>query len=148
MEIREATLNDLETIVDFQLKMALETEDLQLDEAVLKKGVAAAITDSGKGRIFVTQDGERIISSLMITLEWSDWRNGWVWWIMSLYVVPEYRRQGVFKRMYSYIKSIVEKDEGVKGLRLYVDKRNLRAQKVYDAVGMCGEHYATYEWLK
>ena len=148
MEIREATLTDLETIVDFQLKMALETEDLQLDEAVLKKGVAAAITDSGKGRIFVTQDGERIISSLMITLEWSDWRNGWVWWIMSLYVVPEYRRQGVFKRMYSYIKSIVEKDEDVKGLRLYVDKRNLRAQKVYDAVGMCGEHYATYEWLK
>lgn len=148
MEIREATLNDLETIVDFQLKMALETEDLQLDEAVLRKGVAAAITDSGKGRIFVTQDGERIIGSLMITLEWSDWRNGWVWWIMSLYVVPEYRRQGVFKRMYSYIKSIVEKDEGVKGLRLYVDKRNLRAQKVYDAVGMCGEHYATYEWLK
>lgn len=148
MEIREATLNDLETIVDFQLKMALETEDLQLDEAVLRKGVAAAITDSGKGRIFVTQDGERIIGSLMITLEWSDWRNGWVWWIMSLYVVPEYRRQGVFKRMYSYIKSIVEKDEGVKGLRLYVDKRNLRAQKVYDAVGMYGEHYATYEWLK
>jgi GNAT superfamily N-acetyltransferase len=148
MIIRKAVLADLETIVDFQMAMALETEELALDCGVLTKGVQAALADCNKGQIYVAADGEKIIGSLMITYEWSDWRNGWVWWIESLYVVPEQRKNGIFKQMYAYIKSLVLADDAIKGIRLYVDKRNVRAQKVYDAIGMSGEHYTTYEWLK
>ena len=148
MEIRKAALQDLDTIVDFQMKMAWETEELQLEEAVLRKGVEAALTDPDKGQIYVTEDRGQVIGSLMVTREWSDWRNGWVWWIMSLYVIPEYRKQGVFKRMYAYLTECVNADRDLMGLRLYVDKRNVRARKVYAAVGMSGEHYDTFEWLK
>ena len=148
MEIRKAALQDLDTVVDFQMKMAWETEELQLEEAVLRKGVEAALTDPDKGQIYVTEDRGRVIGSLMVTREWSDWRNGWVWWIMSLYVIPEYRKQGVFKRMYAYLTECVNADRDLMGLRLYVDKRNVRARKVYAAVGMSGEHYDTFEWLK
>lgn len=146
-----ATLHDVETIVGFQMAMALETEELELNRTVLEKGIEAALTDYNKGMVYVAADennGGEVIGSLMITFEWSDWRNGWIWWIESLYILPEYRKKGVFKQMYEYIKSLVLADENVKGLRLYVDKRNVRAQKVYDAIGMCGEHYTTYEWLK
>lgn len=149
MIIRKAVLANLETIVGFQMAMALETEELVLDCAVLTKGVQAALTDNiNKGQIYVAMDAENIIGSLMITYEWSDWRNGWIWWIESLYVVPEQRKNGVFKQMYAYIKSLVLADDTIKGIRLYVDKRNVRAQRVYDAIGMSGEHYTTYEWLK
>lgn len=148
MIIRKAVLEDLETIVDFQMAMALETEELVLDCGVLTKGVQAALTDKNKGQIYVAREGEKIIGSLMITYEWSDWRNGWIWWIESLYVLPEQRKNGISKQMYGYIKSVVLADDTIKGIRLYVDKRNVRAQKVYDAIGMSGEHYTTYEWLK
>lgn len=149
MNIRIATLNELDTVTDFQMAMALETEELVLDRTILRKGVEAALTDPGKGVIYVaeTLDGG-IAGSLMITFEWSDWRNGWIWWIESLYVLPAFRKQRVFNRMYEHIQALVKADEQIKGIRLYVDKRNVRAQKVYDAIGMCGEHYTTYEWMK
>ncbi|MEF9931161.1 MAG: GNAT family N-acetyltransferase [Bacteroidales bacterium] len=144
-------MRDLETIVDFQMKMALETENLLLNLNVITKGVEAAILDCKKGQIYVAEDENNqgaTIGSLMITLEWSDWRNGWVWWIESLYVLPEYRRKGIFKQMYEYLKSLAMANDNIKGIRLYVDKRNTRAQKAYQAIGMNGEHYTTYEWLK
>ena len=148
MDIRKAVLGDLDILVDFQYKMALESENLELDRVVLTEGVKNAIVDPNKASIYVAEEDGVILGSLMITLEWSDWRNGWVWWIQSLYVIPEFREKGVFKQMYSYLQEVVRGREDVKGIRLYVDQSNFRAQKVYQAIGMCGEHYTTYEWLK
>jgi ribosomal protein S18 acetylase RimI-like enzyme len=148
MDIRKAVLEDLEILVDFQYKMALESENLELDRVVLTEGVKNAVIDPNKASVYVAQENGTIIGSLMITLEWSDWRNGWVWWIQSLYVLPEYRQKGVFKQMYNYLQEVVKGRDDVKGIRLYVDQSNFRAQKVYQAIGMCGEHYTTYEWLK
>ena len=148
MNIRKAVLVDLEILVDFQYKMALESENLELDRVVLTEGVKNAVMDPNKASVYVAQENGTIIGSLMITLEWSDWRNGWVWWIQSLYVLPEYRQKGVFKQMYNYLQEVVKGRDDVKGIRLYVDQSNFRAQKVYQAIGMCGEHYTTYEWLK
>ena len=110
----------------------------------------AAIKDPDvKGQIWVAVDksGE-LAGTLMITYEWSDWRNGWIWWIESVYVNPTFRKQGVYKMLYNHIKDIVNANEEIKGIRLYVDKTNTRAQNVYHALGMCGEHYTTYEWMK
>lgn len=166
MEIKivKASREDIQTIVDFQLKMALETEELELDPVTLNQGVAAVIDDSSKASYYIAKvinynsDSKSVpapqgrvevaAGMLMITLEWSDWRNGWVWWIQSVYVEKEFRKYGVFKQLYNHIKSIVESSENIKGIRLYVDKRNTRAQKVYESLGMTGEHYSTYEWMK
>jgi GNAT superfamily N-acetyltransferase len=146
--IEEARIGDLNTLVEFQLKMAMETEELQLDREILSKGVKAVYEDPTKARYFVARIDERVVGMLMITLEWSDWRNGWVWWIQSVYVEQEFRKDGVFRSLYSYIRNVVENSDSIKGLRLYVDKRNIKAQKVYDAIGMTREHYTTYEWMK
>jgi len=148
MNIRNATLEDVATIVDFQLKMALETEGLTLDFDVVTQGVTAVFCDSSKGGYFVAEEEGVVVASLMITHEWSDWRNGLVWWIQSVYVAPEFRRRGVFALMYGHIKREVEASSSIRGLRLYVDKRNDSAQKVYKRLGMNGSHYDTYEWMR
>ena len=146
--IEEARIGDLNTLVEFQLKMAMETEELKLDREILIKGVKAVYEDPAKARYFVARIDERVVGMLMITLEWSDWRNGWVWWIQSVYVEQEFRKDGIFRSMYTYIRNVVENSDSIRGLRLYVDKRNIKAQKVYNALGMTGEHYTTYEWMK
>ncbi len=146
--ITPANEQDLSYMVDFQLKMALETEELKLDKSVLEAGVASALKDSSKALYFIARKGDRPVGMLMITTEWSDWRNGWVWWIQSVYVVPEMRKEGVFGALYTYVKELVMEASDVMGIRLYVDKRNLKAQRVYEAVGMTGEHYSTFEWMK
>jgi ribosomal protein S18 acetylase RimI-like enzyme len=147
MTVRNAIQEDVVTIVGFQMKMALETEGLTLDSTVLEKGVAAVFKDPTKGRYYVAEEGGAVVASLMITYEWSDWRNGLVWWIQSVYVVPEYRRRGIYAQMYQYVKKEVEASSDVRGIRLYVDKRNVSAQKVYTRLGMDGGHYDTYEWM-
>lgn len=146
--ITPATLDDLPNMVDFQLKMASETEGLELDKTVLERGIESALNDSGKARYFIAKSNDKPVGMLMITTEWSDWRAGWVWWIQSVYVIPEMRGEGVFGALYSYVKELVTEMHDVMGIRLYVDKRNVKAQKVYEAVGMTGEHYATFEWMK
>lgn len=146
--IEEARIGDLNTLVEFQLKMAMETEELKLDREILIKGVKAVYEDPAKARYFVARIEERVVGMLMITLEWSDWRNGWVWWIQSVYVEQEFRKDGIFRSLYTYIRNVVENSDSIRGLRLYVDKRNIKAQKVYNALGMTGEHYTTYEWMK
>jgi len=148
MNIRPATHDDAAVIVDFQLKMALETESLTLVPDVVEKGVGAVFADPAKGRYFVAEEENAVIASLMITFEWSDWRNGLVWWIQSVYVQPEFRMKGVYTKMYHYIKKQVEASSDIRGLRLYVDKRNIPAQKVYTRLGMNGSHYDTYEWMR
>ena len=148
MKVRNATIEDAAIIVDFQIKMAEETEKLTLDPIVVKEGVSAVFHDSSKGRYFVVEEDEVVVASLMITYEWSDWRNGLVWWIQSVFVLPEYRKRGVFALMYQSIKNQVEASVDVRGIRLYVDNRNVSAQKVYHKMGMTGSHYTTFEWMR
>ena len=145
--VREAKKNDACKIVEFQMAMAFETESLELDKSVLSLGVNAVLEDHSKARYFIAEDDGNSIGMLMITLEWSDWRNGWVWWIQSVYTAPEYRKQGIYKQLYEHIKSLVAASDNIRGIRLYVDNRNTAAQKVYRSLGMNGDHYTTYEWM-
>lgn len=148
IQIRTAREEDLANIVDFQLAMALETENLQLDKPTVEKGVAAAFHDPAKGQYFVTEIDGEVAASLMITFEWSDWRNGMVYWIQSVFVKEKFRRLGIYRKMYAHIQELVNNDENVRGIRLYVDKTNVRAQKTYENTGMNGEHYQLFEWMK
>lgn len=147
-EIREANIKDCQEIVNFQQEMALETENLQLNIDVLKEGVLSVFKDPAKAKYYIAETEGVIVGMLMITLEWSDWRNGWVWWIQSVYTKPGYRKMGVYKLLYEYVRQQVRDSENIKGIRLYVDKRNIRAQRVYESLGMTGDHYTTYEWMK
>src|SRR4051794_29993721 len=126
---RDATRADVPAIIDFQLAMARETEELELDREVLTCGVNALFIDPNLGRYYVAEADRRVIGSLMITYEWSDWRNGMVWWIQSVYVIPEFRRRGVYGGLYAHVKTIVEPDPSIRGIRLYVDNRNQSAQQ-------------------
>ncbi len=146
--VREASVDDLKTIVAFQTLMAKETEDLMLDNYTLNKGVEAVLLDSGRAKYFIAETNGVPSGMLMITYEWSDWRNGWVWWIQSVFTDPGFRKQGIYRLLYNHIKSIVLSTESIKGIRLYVDKRNNPAQKVYENLGMNGNHYSTFEWMK
>lgn len=145
---REATEADIPSLLDFQLKMALETENITLDISSLTMGVHRLFKDTTKGRYYVAEENGEVVGCLMTTYEWSDWRNGTVLWIQSVYVAKEYRGKGVYKEMYSYIRELVDNDHDLKGIRLYVDKTNLQAQKTYAQIGMNGEHYTVYEWMK
>ena len=145
---RQATPADTSDIVRFQMDMARETEDVALDSQVLTLGVLAVFGDPSRGQYYVAERDDRVIGSTLITYEWSDWRNGTVWWIQSVHVLPEARRQGVYGGLYAYLKQLAESDERVRGIRLYVDLRNTRAQVVYAKLGMNGEHYQVFEWMK
>lgn len=148
MLVRKATHADIATIIEFQKRMALETENVVLDDATVQLGVANLFSDAGKGQYYVAEANGQIVGCLMTTYEWSDWRNGMVLWIQSVYVDKAHRGSGVYKSMYAYIRSMVENDPTLRGIRLYVDKTNQAAQQVYDKLGMNGEHYQVYEWMK
>ena len=144
--IRKATPGDAPAIISFQQAMAKETEGMELKTEIITEGVMAVFSDSTKGQYYVTEDQDSVVASLMITFEWSDWRNANIWWFQSVYVIPEYRRNGIFRLMYDHIKK--EGIEcGIAGLRLYVESANVRAQKTYEAMGMNGSHYRTFEWM-
>ncbi len=145
--IRKAVPEDADTITDFQKKMAMETEGIALSHETVTGGVKAVFTDASRGQYWVTIAEEEIIASLLITPEWSDWRDSYVWWFQSVYVLPRYRREGVFKSMYSHVRKEAEK-QGIAGPRLYVEKHNSVARLTYEALGMNSEHYAMYEWMK
>lgn len=145
--IRKATPTDASVIIDFQQKMAWETEELTLELAIVSKGVNAVFTNLSRGQYWVAEEKGIVVASLLITYEWSDWRNSDVWWFQSVYVLPDYRRTGIFRSMYNFIKNEAE-NQNVAGLRLYVETNNSRAQKTYEALGMRSEHYTMYEWLK
>ena len=148
MNYRNATPDDIEAIVAFQLAMAQETEDLRLDREVCSAGVAAVFKDAARGRFFVGERDGAAVGSAMITYEWSDWRNGVVWWIQSVYVLPSERRKGVYAGLYAHIQGLARESSDVRGIRLYVDRRNTAAQEVYGRLGMNGEHYQVFEWMK
>jgi GNAT superfamily N-acetyltransferase len=146
--IRKATFHDIHILIDFQQRLAFESEGVRLDAATLKKGMRALFEDPTKGFYNVAEDGGQVVGCHMITFEWSDWRNGMVWWLQSVYVKESHRKKGVFRKMFENLSSIVKDDPAIIGLRLYVDKTNSRAQEVYNAMGMNGDHYTVYELMK
>ena len=147
IKILEACKNDAEAIIDFQQKMAMETEGMVLDYIIISSGVNAVFEDPTKGKYYVAIADDKVVASLLITYEWSDWRNSYIWWFQSVYVLPEYRREGIFSRMYDFVK-YKALSSNVAGLRLYVESNNSLAMKAYRAKGMNGDHYKLFEWLK
>ena len=148
IKIREANRSDAPSIIDFQLKMALETENLELTKSVLESGVKAVFDEDSKGAYYVAEVDGTVVGSLLTTYEWSDWRNGQILWIQSVYVANEFRGKGIYRNMYEYIKNKVRDHKlDFKGIRLYVDKTNDVAQKVYKKLGMENHHYEMYEWM-
>ncbi len=147
ISIRKAIRSDASPIIDFQLKMAWETEQMNLEPVTVTKGVNAVFLDPNRGQYYVADADGQVVASLLITYEWSDWRNCNVWWFQSVYVLPGFRRQGIFRKMYTSIKNEAI-DQGIAGLRLYVESRNIRARKTYESLGMSSEHYSFYEWMR
>lgn len=145
IEFRPARLSDLPEIVSGNLALAAETENLQLDAETVTRGVRALLTDPQKGRYFVAEREGRVIGQIMHTREWSDWRNGDLWWIQSVYVVPDHRGAGVFRRLYATLSEMAEADQGVVGLRLYVEQHNVKARAVYERLGLKAAGYDVME---
>ncbi|HYH44287.1 MAG TPA: GNAT family N-acetyltransferase [Thermoanaerobaculia bacterium] len=151
LAIRPARPEDTPTLVEFQLLMARETEGLELDPAVVTRGVQAVFEEPARGAYWVAERGgeaPKIAGSLLTTPEWSDWRAATVLWIQSVYVVPGERGRGVYRALHEHLRSVVQESPGLAGLRLYVDRRNTGAQRVYEQLEMSAEHYAMYEWMK
>ncbi len=148
MIIREATMTDIPWLIDFQLKLAIETEDITLDLQMLTQGVHRLLKDPGKGRFYVAEIEDEIAGCLSTTYEFSEWRDGTVLWIQSVYVSEKFRGQGIYKKLYAHIQDLVNGDPSLHGIRLYVNKANQAAQRTYEKLGMNGEHYHLYEWMK
>jgi ribosomal protein S18 acetylase RimI-like enzyme len=144
LTVRPATLADLDTLVDGNAAMALDTENLQLDRDTLRAGVEAVLTGRAPGQYSVAEVEGRVVGQLLVTYEWSDWRNRLVWWMQSVHVAADARRLGVFRALYAYTRDAAV-SAGAGGLRLYVDTTNTRAQAVYSALGMTGGHYQVFE---
>ena len=144
--IRDATLDDAETIAEYNCRLASETEDKPLDPDTVRAGVKALLSDARRGRYFVACDtGGRIVGQLMHTFEWSDWRNGDIWWLQSVYVHADFRRQGIFRKLHQHLEQLAESTPGVVGLRLYVENENARAQETYISLGMINPCYRVME---
>ena len=146
--IRNAKPKDIETIAKYNIKMALETENKYLDKEIITAGVSSIINDSSKGIYWVMEMNKIIIGQLMVTYEWSDWRNGMMWWIQSVYVSKEHRRQGVYSKMYNNLLELAQLDSECCGIRLYVEKENKKAQKTYKKLGMKNAGYEIMEFNK
>lgn len=143
--IREARAADVEIIASNNAAMAVETEGKTLDPDVIGPGVARLLDEPGRGRYWVAEARGQVVGQLMITHEWSDWRNGDVWWIQSVYVHPDWRRKGVFSALYQRVQTLAEAEPDVIGIRLYVEENNTRAQRTYHALGMSRPNYVVME---
>jgi len=143
--IRNAKLNDIETIAKYNIAMALETENKSLDKDTITKGVTSVVMDKSKGLYWVVEIDGALAGQLMVTYEWSDWRNGMMWWIQSVFVPEGYRRQGVYKTLYRNLVELAKTDKECCGIRLYVEKQNTRAQDTYLNLGMKNAGYEIME---
>jgi ribosomal protein S18 acetylase RimI-like enzyme len=142
--IRTATEDDLQRIVLFNQAMARETEGRELDRRTLTKGVERLLKHPSHGRYFVAEREGRIVGQLMITTEWSDWRNGEIWWIQSVYVSKQHRRSGIYRQLHEYARDLAHTDRAI-GLRLYVERDNEPARATYRALGMIESSYRIFE---
>ena len=145
LSIRDAGFDDALLLARWAQAMALETEGRILPDADIIPGVERGIATPGLARYFVAESEGRPVGTLMLTSEWSDWRNGLWWWIQSVYVPVECRRQGVYRALYGHVRELAEHDPGVYGIRLYVEKHNLNAQRTYTSLGMQDAHYLIFE---
>jgi GNAT superfamily N-acetyltransferase len=142
--IRSAGAEDIDALVAGNMALAEETESVRLDADTLRHGIEALLESRAPGRYWVAELDGRVVGQLLITYEWSDWRNRMVWWLQSVYVVPEARGRGVMRALYGAARHEAL-TAGTGGLRLYVDISNSRAQAVYTALGMKGDHYRVFE---
>ncbi|MCC5870650.1 MAG: GNAT family N-acetyltransferase [Gammaproteobacteria bacterium] len=145
LQIRTALIDDLDTIVEFNQRLAMESEARALDAQRLVPGVRRVLTDASLGVYYVASLDQRIVGQLMLTREWSDWRCGDFWWIQSVYVVKEHRRGGIFSALYAHVLELARSREDVCGLRLYVESDNTRAQATYERQGMQMTGYRVME---
>ena len=145
IQVRDATPDDHAAIVEFSLGLALETEGKILEPAVLARGVTTALAEPDRLRFWLAVRDDRVVGQSAITREWSDWRNGWIWWLQSVYVASDARGQGVFRGIYGHIRLAAQSEGDVLGLRLYVEENNARAQATYRALGMEPGGYHVYE---
>lgn len=145
LRVRAARPGDLESLVDFNCLLARETEDHELDPATVRRGLSRLFDNPAAGFYTVAEQGGRVIGCLLITFEWSDWRDGWLWWIQSVYVEAAARRRGVFRQLFEHVREKAETDGDVRGLRLYVERANGRAQATYASMGLEEAPYKLYE---
>ena len=145
MKIRKARLSDCAVIAEFNARLAWETEQLHLDAPTGRRGVRALLRDATKGTYFVATIDDVIVGQLLITTEWSDWRNGNFWWIQSVYVAAAHRKSGVFRALFDHVRKLARSRRDVCGLRLYVEQNNVRAQSTYTKLGMDKTHYVIFE---
>lgn len=143
--IRAATLDDVQTLARFQEAMALESEGKRLDPDLLRAGIRGVFEDPGRGRYWVAEREGELVGSLMLTLEWSDWRGGVFWWIQSVFVAEQHRGRGVYGALHRRVEADARADPGVCGVRLYVERENSHARRVYEALGMSTTSYRLYE---
>ncbi len=147
--IRIANENDIAAIVEFNQRMAMETEDVELKTETIRPGVEGLFQNKQYGFYVMAEDANTNTAAgcLLITYEWSDWRNGLIWWIQSVYVTFDYRRRGIYRRLYDFVKEKADEEGNVRGFRLYVEKENTIAQKTYSKLGMNESHYLMFEEL-
>ncbi|ADJ25722.1 GCN5-related N-acetyltransferase [Dehalogenimonas lykanthroporepellens BL-DC-9] len=143
--IRRAGSKDIPIITGYNRALAKETENRLLDEATVSAGVSFFLSHPSYGFYIIAEIDGYPAAQTMITYEWSDWRNGVIWWIQSVYVAPEYRRRGLYRRLYEWVKTAAQEDGNVREIRLYVDQHNRTAQRTYQALGMTRSHYLLYE---
>jgi ribosomal protein S18 acetylase RimI-like enzyme len=148
MQIRRATPGDAGVLIEFNAAMALETERKELLPEVIGAGVRTLLANPASGFYVIAEESSLVLAALMITREWSDWRNGSFWWIQSVYVRPEWRRRGVYKRLYRHVQELAAQDPAVCGFRLYVERENAGAQDTYRSLGMRETRYLVFEELK
>lgn len=143
--VRDASARDRDFIVRANTELARESEDLTLDPALLGPGVTAVLADPALGRYFIAERDGRPVGQMMLTYEWSDWRNGVFWWVQSVFVEPDCRNQGIFSLLFRHAARLARESAGVCGLRLYVDRANTRAQQIYGHLGL---HTSNYEVME
>ncbi len=143
--VRRATLQDMDVLVEYNSAMALESEGKTLDQRRLRDGVASLFVGDDRGFYLVAEAEGRVVGQLLVTYEWSDWRNAYFWWIQSVYVASEWRRRGVYRRLHEYVVEEARLRGDVCGVRLYVDRDNHVAQQVYSSLGMDRSHYDMFE---
>jgi len=145
VHVRPAVAADTQILEAFNAAMAEETEGKQLDQPVLRRGVEAMLEDPTRGRYLIAEEDGEVLGALGVTAEWSDWRNGWFWWIQSVYVSQAARRRGVYRALHDAVMSSAQKDDQVCGVRLYVDRENSAARATYESLGMSETPYRLYE---
>jgi ribosomal protein S18 acetylase RimI-like enzyme len=145
ISVRPARQEDVSLMARWQEAMALESEDRKLDTAIVTRGIQRALDDSQKGRYFMAEIRGRPVGTVMLTWEWSDWRDGWWWWIQSVYVETHFRRRGVYRALYAHVLALAQADPEIRGIRLYVERDNTNARRTYEFLGMKDAGYAIFE---